>query len=84
MNTDATRKFFNACMEARRIVNLLPELPEGMRSAHIYVLDTLAQLQRSKKDVRISDIGCALHVTNPNMTRIINDLVKMKTIKKLI
>ena len=76
-------QFLGACYEAKRIVELMPELPEGMKPSHIHIVDIICQLQQANGSVRISDIGTALHVTNPSITRLVNELVKLKAIEKI-
>lgn len=83
MNTVMIDEFFGACFEARRIVELMPKLPNGMKPSHIHVIDILHQMQEDGEPVRISDVGKSLHVTNPGITRILNELEEMKAIKKV-
>ena len=83
MNTETTREFFGACHEARKIVELMPKLPKGMKPGHIHVIDIIYQLQQSGRDVRVSDIGATLHVTNPGITRLVNELVELKAVRKV-
>jgi hypothetical protein len=56
-------QFLGACYEAKRIVELMPELPEGMKPSHIHIVDIICQLQQINGFVRISDIGTALHIS---------------------
>jgi Transcriptional regulators len=82
MKAESASELLGACYEARRIVELMPELPQGMKPGHIHVIDIICQLQHANGTVRISDIGAALHVTNPNITRLVNDLTELKAVKK--
>lgn len=54
-----------------------------MKPSHIHIVDIICQLQQANGSVRISDIGTALHVTNPSITRLVNELVKLKAIEKI-
>jgi DNA-binding MarR family transcriptional regulator len=83
MKTDNVSKLLGACHEAKQIVDLMPRLPKGMKPSHIHVIDIICQLQQANGLVRISDIGTALHVTNPNITRLVNGLVELKAVKKV-
>ena len=76
-------QFLGACYEAKRIVELMPELPEGMKPSHIHIVDIICQLQQANGLVRISDIGTALHVTNPSITRLVNELVGLNAVQKI-
>ena len=75
-------KLLGACHEAKRIVELMPKLPQGMKPSHIHVIDIINQLQQRNGSVRVSDIGAALHVTNPGVTRLVNELVVLKAVEK--
>ena len=82
MQEESVSKLLGACHEAKRIVELMPKLPQGMKPSHIHVIDVINQLQQRNGSVRVSDIGAALHVTNPSITRIVNELVELKAVEK--
>jgi len=83
MKVESVSELLGACHEARRIVELMPKLPKGMKASHIHVIDIICQLQQKNGSVRVSDIGAALHVTNPSITRLVNELVELKAVKKV-
>ena len=83
MKAENVSELLGACYEAKRIVELMPTLPQGMKPSHIHVVDIICQLQQTNGLVRISDIGTALHVTNPSITRLVNELVELKVVKKI-
>lgn len=76
-------QFLGACYEAKRIVEMMPKLPAGMKPSHIHVVDIICQLQQINGFVRISDIGTALHITKPSITRLVNELVELKAVEKI-
>lgn len=82
MQEESVSKLLGACHEAKRIVELMPKLPQGMKPSHIHVIDIINQLQQRNGSVRVSDIGVALHVTNPSITRLVNELVELKAVEK--
>ena len=82
MQEESVSKLLGACHEAKRIVELMPKLPQGMKPSHIHVIDVINQLQQRNGSVRVSDIGTALHVTNPGVTRLVNELVELKAVEK--
>jgi DNA-binding MarR family transcriptional regulator len=82
MDRGSVSELLGACQDGKRIADLLPKLPQGMKASHIHVIQIIYQLKLSKGTVRISDIGTALHVTNPSITRIVNELVGMKAVEK--
>ena len=81
--TDATRELLGACHEAKQMVDLMPELPKGMKPSHIHIIDIIYRLQQETDIVRISDIGTELHITNPSITRIVNELVDLGAVLKI-
>lgn len=83
MKVESASELLGACYEAKRIVELMPKLPKSMKPSHIHVIDTISQLQHANGLVRISDIGSALHVTNPSITRLVNELVGFKAVEKI-
>lgn len=82
MQEESVSKLLGACYEAKRIVELMPKLPQGMKPSHIHVIDIINQLQQRNGSVRVGDIGVALHVTNPSITRLVNELVELKAVEK--
>ena len=82
MQEESVSELLGACYEAKRIVELMPKLPQGMKPSHIHVIDVINQLQQRNGSVRVSDIGVALHVTNPGVTRLVNELVVLKAVEK--
>ena len=81
--TEATREFLGACHEAKQMVDLMPKLPEGMKPSHIHIIDIIYRLQQANDIVRISDIGTELHITNPSITRVVNELVDFGAVEKV-
>ena len=82
MKADDVTELVGACYEAKRIVELMPRLPQGMRPGHIHVIDIVNQLQQKGGPVRVSDIGAAMHVTNPGVTRLVSELVELGAVEK--
>lgn len=68
------KDFFDCCREAKKILELLPPLPQGLTPRHIQIIDTISQLEEKNGLVKISDISTALHVTRPSITRLVSEL----------
>jgi len=83
MKAESASELLGACQEAKRISDLMPKLPKGMKASHIHIVDIIFQLQQTNGTVRISDIGTALHVTRPGITRLVNELVDLKAVRKI-
>lgn len=82
MNYDPIKEFFNACHDAKRIVELIPPLPEGMTPRHIRIIDAIHQCSEEHCTVRVSDISDALHTTRPSITKLINELQQLQVLTK--
>lgn len=82
MNTESIKKFLDACQEAKKVTELMPELPKGIKPRHIHVIDTLYILSQKKEYVKVSDISEALKVTKPSITKLINELENEKVLNK--
>lgn len=78
---DVFRELFDACWQARKITDLLPELPEGMRPRHITVLDAV-HIIGNVSPVRVGEISEFLHVSKPGVTKMINELTDMGYLSK--
>lgn len=82
MKEENVTELVGACYEAKRVVELMPRLPQGMKPSHIHVIDIIHQLQEKGGPVRVGDIAAAMHVTNPGVTRLVNELVGLGAIAK--
>lgn len=82
MDRLAIRDLLNACHMAKRIVETLPDLPEGMAPRHVQVLDAICELADSGSPVRVSDVSAHLGATRPSVTRLITDLAEAGAIVK--
>lgn len=83
MEDKQIRAFLNACQQAKRIFDLMPELPSGMVPRHIFVIEAIAQLSESTDDIKVSDISELMKVTKPGITKIISELEEMGAVKKV-
>lgn len=50
MNNDLTRQFLDACHEARRICEILPNLPERLKPRHIRIIRCIHIIYEEKGD----------------------------------
>lgn len=68
--------------EARRITELMPQLPAGMSPRHIAVIDTIHQLSCGGSGVKVSDVSRAMSVTRPSITKLIGELEQLSVVQK--
>ena len=57
MNADKIKRMLDACYLAKRIRELLPELPEGVTPAYIQYMDVIHIIKEQQEHVKISDIS---------------------------
>lgn len=83
MEISDVKEFLSACQEAKRITELMPPLPKGMSPRHIYVIDAVFQLSQCQEQVMVSDVSKLLGVTRPSITKVIQELEKLKVLTKI-
>ena len=57
MTSEIIKRMFDACYQAKRTREMLPPLPEGVRSSFIQYLDTIQSLEGQGVQVKVSDIS---------------------------
>ena len=67
MNADKIKRMLDACYVAKRIMELLPELPDGVTPAYIQYMDVIHKLESSNKKVKVSDISATLNLPRPGV-----------------
>ncbi|MFT8639394.1 MarR family winged helix-turn-helix transcriptional regulator [Bifidobacterium sp.] len=77
------RELIDACWKARRITDLMPSLPPGMRPRHISILDAISIIGAGGP-VRIGAVGEFLDVSMPGVTRMVNELTRMGYVSKSV
>ena len=82
MTTKKIKEMLDACYHAKRIMELLPKLPDGVSSAYIRYIDTIHMLLKNKENVKISDISEALKLPRPGITRTVNEMVSKGYLRK--
>ena len=65
MTVETIKAMLDACYQAKRIRDLMPDLPEGVMPSFIQYLDTIDTLERRGVRIRISDISDALDLPPP-------------------
>ena len=63
IQVEEIKEFLDACHKAKRIAEMMPELPEGMTPRHVHVIDAIYQLERTGEMVKVSDVSEYLEVT---------------------
>ena len=71
MENRTIKRMFDACYQAKRIRELLPPLPSGVRSTFIQYLDA------------IQDISDALNLPRPGVTRTVKEMEEKGFLQKI-
>ena len=74
MTVENIKALLDACYQAKRARELLPELPKGVSSSYIHYLDTIEGLERQSIRVKVSVISDALNIPRPGVTRTVQKL----------
>ncbi len=79
LSLDDVRDLIDACWAAKRITEMLPELPKNMKPRHVHVIDAIWHLNHQAETptpvARVSGISAFLGVTAPSITKLVNELV---------
>lgn len=74
MTEDKIKRMLDACYLAKRIRELLPDLPQGVKPAYIQYMDIIHKQKEYKKDVKVSDISDVLGLPRPGVTRTVKEM----------
>ena len=82
MTVENIKALLDACYQAKRARELLPELPKGVSSSYIHYLDTIEGLERQGVRVKVSDISDALNIPRPGVTRTVKEMEQRGYLEK--
>ena len=83
MNDKLVKEIFDACFIAKKVTEMMPELPRDMKPRHIHVIDAIYTCKKNKELVCVSDISNALNITTPSVTKLIKELEKKDVVEKI-
>lgn len=78
MTVENIKILLDACYQAKRARELLPELPKG-----VSYLDTIEGLERQGIRVKVSDISDALNIPCPGVTRTVQKLYTVMSERRI-
>ena len=82
MTSEKVKRMMDACYLAKRVREMLPELPPGIAPSYIHYLDIIEQLEHKEIRVKISDISDLLGIPRPGVTRTVKEMEKKGLLKK--
>lgn len=83
MNSQKTKDMLDSFYKAKRILDLLPDLPEGVLPSYIRYLERIIELQEVHEKVKVSDLSSALNLPRPGVTRTVNSMVEKGYLNKM-
>ena len=83
MNSQKTKDMLDSFYKAKRILDLLPDLPEGVLPSYIRYLEKVIELQETHEKVKVSDLSSALNLPRPGVTRTVNSMVEKGYLNKI-
>lgn len=83
MNSQKTKDMLDSFYKAKRILDLLPDLPEGVLPSYIRYLEKVIELQETHEKVKVSDLSSALNLPRPGVTRTVNSMVEKGYLNKM-
>ena len=83
MNSQKTKDMMDSFYMAKRILDLLPELPEGVLPSYIRYLERVIELQKTHERVKVSDLSSALNLPRPGVTRTVSSMVEKGYLNKI-
>lgn len=83
MTPEKAKRLMDACYLAKRIRDMLPELPTGVAPSYIHYLDIIEQLEDREIRVKISDISDILGIPRPGVTRTVKEMEKKGFVRKI-
>lgn len=82
MDTRELKELLDACFMAKRLVDGLPKLPDGIRPRHLHVLETIYETERERGFCRVGDVSQCLNITMPSITKLIRELEERGMLEK--
>ena len=83
MTVENIKALLDACYQAKRARELLPELSKGVSSSYIHYLDTIEGLEMQGIRVKVSDISDALNIPRPGVTRTVQKLYTVMSERRI-
>lgn len=82
MKSEKAKEMLDSCYMAKRILDMLPKLPEGVLPSYVRYLETIIELEEKNQKVKVSDVSEVLNLPRPGVTRTINAMEEKGYLKK--
>ena len=82
MKSEKVKEMLDSCYMAKRILDMLPKLPEGVLPSYVRYLETIIELEEKNQKVKVSDVSEVLNLPRPGVTRTITAMEEKGYLKK--
>lgn len=82
MKSEKAKEMLDSCYMAKRILDMLPKLPEGVLPSYVRYLETIIELEEKNQKVKVSDVSEVLNLPRPGVTCTINAMEEKGYLKK--
>ena len=82
MKSEKVKEMLDSCYMAKRILDMLPKLPEGVLPSYVRYLETIIELEEKNQKVKVSDVSEVLNLPRPGVTRTIYAMEEKGYLKK--
>lgn len=82
MKSEKVKEMLDSCYMAKRILDMLPKLPEGVLPSYVRYLETIIELEEKNQKVKVSDVSEVLNLPRPGVTRTIHAMEEKGDLKK--
>lgn len=82
MTSEKIKEMLDSCYMAKRILDMLPKLPEGVLPSYVRYLETIIELEEKNQKVKVSDVSEVLNLPRPRVTRTIHAMEEKEYLKK--
>lgn len=83
MTIQNIKDLLDACYQGKRVRELLPPLPRGVRPSYVQYLDVIETLESHGVRVKVSDISDTLHLPRPGVTRTVKEMEDKGYLRKI-
>ena len=83
MTIQNIKDLLDACYQGKRVRELLPPLPRGVRPSYVQYLDVIETLESHGVRVKESDISDTLHLPRPGVTRTVKEMEDKGYLRKI-
>lgn len=67
MKSEKVKEMLDSCYMAKRILDMLPKLPEGVLPSYVRYLETIIELEEKNQKVKVSDVSEVLNLPRPEL-----------------